>query len=84
MKEQNITTGNATIKQLQLEIFLNTTGQYMEESNILAYNVTIKKFTRAILLNTKEHLHFCVKRDGSHKLLHSQGYLTHLCSTTLF
>ena len=53
MKESNTLVGNATIKQLQREVLLNTKGQYMKESNTLADNATIKLLQRAVLLNTK-------------------------------
>ena len=43
MKESNFLAGNATIKQHQKEILLNTKGQYMKESFILAGNETIKQ-----------------------------------------
>ena len=53
MKESNFLVGNATIKQHQKEILLNTKGQYMKESNILVGNATIKQNQKEILLNTK-------------------------------
>ena len=53
MKESNILASNATIKQQQKEVLLNTKGQYMKESNILAGNATIKQQQKDVLLNTK-------------------------------
>ena len=44
MKESNILVGDATIKQLQRVILLNTKGQYIKESYIPAGNATIKEF----------------------------------------
>ena len=41
MKESNTLSGNASIKQLQKEVLLNTKGQYMKESNTPAGNATI-------------------------------------------
>ena len=38
MKESNTLADNATIKQLQREILLDTKEQYMKESNILVYS----------------------------------------------
>ena len=43
MKESNILVGDATIKQLQRVILLNTKGQYIKESYIPAGNATIKE-----------------------------------------
>ena len=43
MKKSNFLAGNATIKQQQKEVLLNTKEQYMKESNILVGNVTIKQ-----------------------------------------
>ena len=45
--------GNATIKQHQKEILLNTKGQYMKESNILVDNATIKQHQKEVLIDTK-------------------------------
>ena len=53
MKESNTLASNATIKQLQKGILLDTKGQYMKESNIRVGNVTIKHPPRQILPNTK-------------------------------
>ena len=39
MKDSNIIAGNATIKQQQKEVLLNTKGQYMKESNTLVNSV---------------------------------------------
>ena len=44
---------NATIKQHQKTIWLNTKGQCMRESNILVSNATIKQPQRAISLHIK-------------------------------
>ena len=51
--ESDTLAGNATIKQLQREILLNTKEQYMKESNTLVGNATIKQHPKEILLNTK-------------------------------
>ena len=53
MKESNFLAGNATIKQNQKDLLLNTKGQYTKESNILAGNATIEQHQKEILLNTK-------------------------------
>ena len=53
MKESNTLAGNATIKQHQKEILLDTKGQYMKVSNTLVYNATIKQHKNEILLDTK-------------------------------
>ena len=53
MKESNTLADNATIKQHQKEILLNTKGQYMKESSTLAANATIKQHQKDILLDTK-------------------------------
>ena len=50
MKESNTLARNATIKQQQEEVLLNTKGQYMKETNTLAGNNSLRK---EILLNTK-------------------------------
>ena len=44
---------NATIKQLQIQVLLNTKEQYINESNTLVGNATINQ-RQAELLNTKE------------------------------
>ena len=54
MKKSNSFAGNATIKQLEREVFRNTKGQYVKESNILVVNATIKQLKIETLLNTKE------------------------------
>ena len=48
-------TGNATIKQHQKGILLDTKGQYMKESNTLADNATNNLIGRVVQLNTKGH-----------------------------
>ena len=53
MKELNILESNATIKQLQKQILLNTRGQYMKDPNILADNATIKQLQKEVLVNTR-------------------------------
>ena len=55
MKESNFLAGNATIKQQQKEILLNTKLQYMKESFILEANATIKQQQNEVLVNTKGH-----------------------------
>ena len=53
MKESNILAGNATFKQLQKEVWLNTRGEYMKESNIFASNV-IKNISIVESINSLE------------------------------
>ena len=53
MKESNFLVGNATIKQHQKDILLNTKGQCMKESNILVSNANIKQLQKEILQHTK-------------------------------
>ena len=53
MKESNIIVSNATIKQHQKEISLDTKRQYMKESNFLVGNVSIKQQQKEVSLNTK-------------------------------
>ena len=53
MRESNFLAGNATIKQDQKNVFINTKRQYMKESNTLAGNVTIKQVERRALHDTK-------------------------------
>ena len=48
MKESDTLACNATIKQHQKEILLDTKGQYMKESNTLAGNATIKHHQKEI------------------------------------
>ena len=55
MKDSNTLADNATIKQLQKTVLLNTKGQYMDESNTLALIVTIKQDQKRILHDTKRH-----------------------------
>ena len=43
MKESDTLAGNATIKQIQREVWHDTKGEYMMDSNTLAANVTIKQ-----------------------------------------
>ena len=52
--ESKFLVGNATIKQLQSLILLNTKEQYMKKSNSLAGNAPIKQLQSLLLLNTKE------------------------------
>ena len=52
MKESNTLSANATIKQLIMDIWLNTKGQCMKESNTLADNATIKQLIKVVLSNT--------------------------------
>ena len=52
MKESNSLAGNATIKQLQREILLNTKGQYMKESNTLVDNVAYNFLRKEVLQDT--------------------------------
>ena len=61
MKESNILAANATIKQVQKEILLNTKWQYMKESNILVSNVIIKQLTKGSLAEHKRAVHKGVK-----------------------
>ena len=44
---------NATIKQLQREILLNTKRKYMKKSNTLAGNATVEQLQKDNLLDTK-------------------------------
>ena len=53
MKESNTIAGNATIKQLQRDVLLDTKGQYMKKSNTIPGNATIKKLQKEVLLSTK-------------------------------
>ena len=53
MKELSTLANNATIKQLQRQILLDTKGQSMKESNFLADNVPMKQLPRIVLLDTK-------------------------------
>ena len=53
MKESSTLAGNATIKQHQKEILLNTIGRYMKELSTLADNATFKQHQKDSLLNTK-------------------------------
>ena len=53
MKESSTLAGNATIKQLQGGMLLNTKGKYMKDSSTLAGNATIKQHQKEILFNTK-------------------------------
>ena len=53
MMELSFVAVNATTKQLQREVSLNTKEQYMKESNTLVGNVTIKHPQRGILHDTK-------------------------------
>ena len=55
MTESNILANNATVKEIQEEVLLNTTGEYMKaESNTQAGSVIFKQLQRGILLNTKK------------------------------
>ena len=53
MKESNTVAGNATIKQLQRDVLLDTKGQYMKKSKSFAVNTTIMPLIWDVLLNTK-------------------------------
>ena len=53
MKESNIPVGNASKSLDQMQLLLNTKGQYMKESNFLAFYVANNFLTKDILLNTK-------------------------------
>ena len=61
MKESNTLADNATIKQLQKTVFLNTKGQLMKESNTLACNAATKQFQSRILLDIEEQ---CMKESN--------------------
>ena len=52
MKERSIHAGNASTRQLQMEVLLNTSVQYMKERSIHAGNVTTRQLQREVLLNT--------------------------------
>ena len=54
MKELHILhtlAGNATINQLEKEVWLNTKRVYMNESNILACNATITQLQRKVWIS---------------------------------
>ena len=53
MMESNFPAGNATIKQLQMEVLLGTKGQYTKGSNTHAGNAHIKQQQEDILKDTK-------------------------------
>ena len=53
MKESNTIAGNATIKQLQRDVLLDTKGQYMKKSNTIPGNATIEQLQREVFLSTK-------------------------------
>ena len=77
MKEPNTIAGNATIKQHQKEILLNTKEQYMKESNTLASNATIKHHQKEIFF----FFNFAPELGGyisDHKYIHLsvKGVLT--------
>ena len=61
MKESDTFANNATIKQLQRAILLNTKEQSMKESNILADIATIRQLQGVVLLGTKKEVHEGVK-----------------------
>ena len=52
MKERNAHAGNATTRQLQRVILINTSVQYMKERSIHAGHVTTRQLQREVLLNT--------------------------------
>ena len=52
MKELNTLVDNATIKQLQREVLLNTKERYTKESNILVGNAAYNSLRREILKDT--------------------------------
>ena len=52
MKERSIHAGNASTRQLHMEVLLNTSVQYMKERSIHAGNVTTRQLQREVLLNT--------------------------------
>ena len=54
MKDSNTLAGNATIKQLQREILLDTEVQYMKELNTLVINAIITFLLRTISQGTKK------------------------------
>ena len=52
MKERSIHAGNASTRQLQMEVLLNTSVQYMKERSVHAWNVTTRQLQKEVLLNT--------------------------------
>ena len=66
MKESNILVGNATIKQRQKEILLNTKVQYMKELDSYAGIVNNNIHLGQILKSTKEI--YILNSPGWHKV----------------
>ena len=54
MKERSSHAENATTRQLERVVSLNTSKQYMKERSINAGNVTTRQLQRVVSLNTSE------------------------------
>ena len=66
MKERSIHAGNASTRQLHMEVLLNTSVQYMKERSVHAGNVTTRQLQREVLLNTSVQFIY--------KLIHVEQY----------